>query len=126
MKSPSSMTEWITSSMSYGCVGVLRNEGVEVGAQPLGVVGRLAPGGFIHVVAGRNERERRRICARHSSSFAAQKVSHAALLVVSAWAPPRSSIETFSFVTALITSGPVTNMWLVPSTISVKSVMAGE
>src|SRR5262249_56747710 len=40
-------------------------------------------------------------------------------------APPRSSIETSSDVTALITSGPVTNMWLVPSTMIVKSVMAG-
>ena len=29
-------------------------------------------------------------------------------------------------MTVLITSGPVMNMWLVPSTISVKSVIAGE
>ena len=33
---------------------------------------------------------------------------------------------TSSEVTALITSGPVTNMWLVPSTMMVKSVIAGE
>ena len=41
-------------------------------------------------------------------------------------APPSSSNDTSSEVTALITSGPVTNMWLVPSTMKVKSVIAGE
>ena len=40
--------------------------------------------------------------------------------------PPRSSISTSSPVTVLITSGPVMNMWLVPSTITTKSVSAGE
>jgi hypothetical protein len=33
---------------------------------------------------------------------------------------------TSSWVTARITSGPVMNMWLVPSTMKMKSVMAGE
>ena len=33
---------------------------------------------------------------------------------------------TSSPVTVLITSGPVMNMWLVPSTMRVKSVIAGE
>ena len=41
-------------------------------------------------------------------------------------APPRSSCVTSSRVTLLMTSGPVTNIWLVPFVISVKSVMAGE
>ena len=41
-------------------------------------------------------------------------------------APPRSSKLTSSAVTALMTSGPVTNMWLVSRTMIVKSVMAGE
>ena len=41
-------------------------------------------------------------------------------------APPSSSKVTSSPVTVLITSGPVMNMWLVPSTIRVKSVIAGE
>ncbi len=41
-------------------------------------------------------------------------------------APPSSSKVTSSPVTVLITSGPVMNMWLVPSTIKVKSVIAGE
>ena len=41
-------------------------------------------------------------------------------------APPSSSKLTSSPVTVLITSGPVMNMCEVLSTISVKSVMAGE
>ncbi len=43
-----------------------------------------------------------------------------------ACAPPRSSKLTSSPVTVLITSGPVMNMCEVPSTIRVKSVIAGE
>ena len=43
-----------------------------------------------------------------------------------ACAPPSSSKLTSSPVTVLITSGPVMNMCEVPSTISVKSVIAGE
>ena len=45
-----------------------------------------------------------------------------------AWvcAPPSSSLVTSSWVTALMTSGPVMNMWLVDSTMKMKSVMAGE
>jgi hypothetical protein len=41
-------------------------------------------------------------------------------------APPSSSAVVRSPVTASMTSGPVTNMCEVPSTITVKSVMAGE
>ncbi len=47
-----------------------------------------------------------------------------------AWAcplqPPRRSKLTSSPVAALTTSGPVTNMWLMPSTMKMKSVRAGE
>ncbi len=39
---------------------------------------------------------------------------------------PSSSKVTSSPVTALITSGPVMNRWLVPSTWNTKSVIAGE
>ena len=52
--------------------------------------------------------------------------SGVAHFVACAVAPPRSSIETSSPVTARITSGPVMNMWEVWSTITVKSVIAGE
>ena len=41
-------------------------------------------------------------------------------------APPSSSIVTSSPVTVLMTSGPVMNMFEVPSTMIVKSVTAGE
>ena len=41
-------------------------------------------------------------------------------------APPRSSLVTSSWVTALITSGPVMNMYEVSLTMNTKSVMAGE
>ena len=41
-------------------------------------------------------------------------------------APPSSSCVTSSPVTAFTTSGPVMNMYEVPSTISTKSVIAGE
>ncbi len=47
-------------------------------------------------------------------------------LVLWVRAPPSSSIETSSPVTVLITSGPVMNMLEVPSTMTVKSVTAGE
>jgi hypothetical protein len=41
-------------------------------------------------------------------------------------APPRSSKLTSSPVTVFTTSGPVMNMYELPSTISTKSVIAGE
>ena len=41
-------------------------------------------------------------------------------------APPSSSNVTSSPVTVFTTSGPVMNMYDVPSTISTKSVIAGE
>jgi hypothetical protein len=41
-------------------------------------------------------------------------------------APPSSSAVTVSWVTARITSGPVTNMYEVFLTMNTKSVMAGE
>ena len=45
-----------------------------------------------------------------------------------AWvsAPPRASCVISSPVTALMTSGPVMNIWEMPRTMRVKSVMAGE
>ena len=41
-------------------------------------------------------------------------------------APPSSSKLTSSPVTVFTTSGPVMNMYELPSTISTKSVIAGE
>jgi hypothetical protein len=48
------------------------------------------------------------------------------LVLLWAAAPPRSSIEMSSPVTVLMTSGPVIIMALAWSTMSVKSVSAGE
>src|SRR3989442_3613080 len=47
--------------------------------------------------------------------------------LLEAWAvaPPSSSKETSSPVTALITSGPVMNMFEVPFAMTMKSVIAG-
>ena len=47
---------------------------------------------------------------------------------LAAWvaAPPSSSKLTSSPVTVFTTSGPVMNMYELPSTISTKSVIAGE
>jgi hypothetical protein len=42
------------------------------------------------------------------------------------WAPPSASWVTSSPVTVLMTSGPVMNIWLMPSTMKMKSVIAGE
>src|SRR4029079_7746932 len=47
-------------------------------------------------------------------------------LVACVIAPPSSSNVTSSPVTVFTTSGPVMNMYEVPSTMSVKSVIAGE
>jgi hypothetical protein len=45
-----------------------------------------------------------------------------------AWllAPPSASLVTSSWVTVLMTSGPVMNMYEVPSAMRMKSVIAGE
>src|SRR5712692_11592343 len=66
-----------------------------------------------------------RMSARHSSSPSATKWATPDV-VPWAWAPPSSSAETFSWVTALMTSGPVTNMYDVFLTMKTKSVIAGE
>ena len=66
-----------------------------------------------------------RMRARHSSSFSAAKW---ATPEVAPWveAPPSSSNDTSSWVTARITSGPVTNMYELFLTMNTKSVIAGE
>ena len=81
-------------------------------------------GGSSALFEGMNESSRRMWWSASASSRQAK----CATPLFELWviAPPRSSNETSSEVTALMTSGPVTNMWLVPSTMMVKSVMAGE
>ena len=50
-----------------------------------------------------------RMSARHSRSFSAAKCA-TPLFSLCVMAPPRSSLVTSSWVTVLMTSGPVTNM----------------
>jgi len=61
----------------------------------------------------------------HSSSLPAMKWA-TPLTWLWVVAPPRASMFTSSPVTALITCGPVINIWLVLATIMIKSVRAGE
>ena len=61
-----------------------------------------------------------------SSSSAAHVVRRRPSLELCVCAPPSSSMPTSSPVTVLMTSGPVMNMCEVWSTMTVKSVMAGE
>ena len=123
-KSPSSTIERITACMSYGLFGLSgmsasssphsRSAGSSLGAH--GAASRL--------FCGRNE-----ISARASAIAAASSSqTRWQTPLFSAWesAPPSSSIETSSPVTARTTSGPVMNMCEVSRTIRMKSVMAGE
>ena len=64
--------------------------------------------------------------SRQSASSRGHGSGRRRCLVLCVRAPPRSSKPTSSPVTVLMTSGPVMNMCEVLSTISVKSVMAGE
>jgi len=59
------------------------------------------------------------------SSSSSQAKWATPLLVAWTVAPPRSSMETSSWVTVFTTSGPVMNMWLVFFTMKMKSVRAG-
>ena len=73
---------------------------------------------------GRNDISSR-ISSRHSSSSAQAKWAQPET-VLWVMAPPSCSLVTSSWVTALITSGPVMNMYEVSLTMNTKSVMAGE
>src|SRR5690554_5046627 len=61
----------------------------------------------------------------HASSLALLKCA-TPLIWLWVVAPPKASEETSSPVTVFMTWGPVINIWLVLSTIKIKSVMAGE
>ena len=75
-------------------------------------------------LAGRNASSER-IWARQASSSA---LTMSATPETSEWirTPPSSSMVTSSPSTSLITGGPVMNIWLVPRTMRMKSVSAGE
>ncbi len=81
-------------------------------------------GGSSRLFAGRNDRSVR-IFRRPSASLSATTWATPDVPACVS-APPSASFVTSSWVTALMTSGPVTNIELVPRTIRMKSVIAGE
>ncbi len=89
------------------------------GSSPVSTIGVSS-----RLFEGRKDR-RYRTSSRHVRSSGATKVATPDLV---AWlmAPPSSSRVTSSPVTVFTTSGPVMNMWVVPFTMKMKSVMAGE
>jgi hypothetical protein len=106
-----------------GTLGRVGDERGEPPIHPLRVVGRPVVRGALEVVLGRKRagsgrlrgrspRRARRSARRHSLCCACRRRQ---LFWV-----------TSSPVTLFITSGPVMNMWLVSSTMKMKSVIAGE
>ena len=73
---------------------------------------------------GRYDRRSRIRASAEGSSAAAKWATP--LTVACVMAPPNSSLVTSWCVTALMTSGPVMNMYDVPCTMMLKSVIAGE
>ena len=83
-----------------------------------------AHGADSRLFCGRYERSSR-ASSRHASSSGEVKCATPDFVAWAA-APPSSSNDTSSPVTVFTTSGPVMNMYEVSSTISTKSVIAGE
>ena len=111
--------------MSYGFVGSSGIERVELG--------RLAVDGIRRRVV----RRRLGVVLRQEAEEVAGVLERSLLVrrdvrcatpdfVACVIAPPSSSNVTSSPVTVFTTSGPVMNMYDVPSTMRTKSVMAGE
>src|SRR5438874_2256873 len=88
------------------------------------VTGAANDGGCSMLLLGRYDRSALAMSRQSLSSVAWNCATPD--LVLCALAPPSSSNPTSSPVTVLMTSGPVMNMCEVLSTMSVKSVMAGE
>ncbi len=123
-KSPSSTTRRISPTMSYGWLGDSGTYRSSSGSsRSTGSVGVLL-GGSSWLFDGRNERSVRIFKRQSASDSATRWATPETDACVSA--PPRVSFVTSSCVTVLMTSGPVTNIELVPRTIRMKSVMAGE
>ena len=125
--SPSSTTVEMTSRMSYGVVsgsGISpsrsRSRAVWAVADELGIARRP------HRTVLRKVPEQRPHVVERILLVPGDVVRVAGPSWHGSSAPPSSSNPTSSPVTALITSGPVMNMWATRSTITVKSVRAGE
>ena len=84
-----------------------------------------APAGGDSTLFDGMNRKSDRIASRHSSSLAQVKWL-TPLVAPCVSAPPSASMVTSSCVTVFTTLGPVTNMYEMPRTMKVKSVIAGE
>ena len=99
----------MTSCMSYGWFGLRGHDRVERLGLAVGrVAGRRRAAASSRLFDGRKP-SRSRMSDRHSRSSAAAKCA-TPLLALCVIAPPSSSLVTSSWVTVLMTSGPVTNM----------------
>src|SRR5678816_3460156 len=121
---PSSTTMRISSVMSYGWLGLsgtrlLSRSSAREGSS---VGGRA--GGSSMLFEGRYDISSRMRPRQALSSATAKCATPDTAACV--WAPPSCSLVTSSCVTVLMTSGPVMNMYDVPSTMMLKSVIAGE
>ena len=123
--SPSSTTAAITRLMSYGFVGSSGIERVELGRLAVDRIGRRVVRRRLGVVLRQEAEQVARVLER-GLLVGRDEVRDAGLRRVRRSAPPSSSNVTSSPVTVFTTSGPVMNMYDVPSTIRTKSVIAGE
>ena len=111
--------------MSYGLFGLSGNERVELRAPRGRADRRLGERRRVEVVL-RQEREEIARVVEAGLLVGRDEVRDAGLRVACVAAPPSSSNVTSSPVTVFTTSGPVMNMYEVPSTMKMKSVIAGE
>ena len=111
--------------MSYGLFGLSGIERVELRALAVARIGRLGERRRVEVVL-RQEREQVARVVEARLLVGRDEVRDARLRDACVAAPPSSSNVTSSPVTVFTTSGPVMNMYDVPSTMKTKSVIAGE
>ncbi len=103
---------------------IVRNDVVQLRASPMHRIGRRDPGPLAQVVLRKVRKEASDV-VHCGSLFHAGQVGNPEIVVCLA-APPRCSDSTSSCVAVSTTLGRSTNMWLVPSTMVVNRVIAGE
>lgn len=104
--------------------GVFRNDISQFHVDPVGIVPGGQLRGLFVAILGREGKQLPDL-VQGGPVILGREVRHP-VVELCRMAPPRASGSTSSWVTALITCGPVMNMWLVFSTMMTKSVMAGE
>mmetsp|Transcript_16976 Transcript_16976/g.46641 ORF Transcript_16976/g.46641 Transcript_16976/m.46641 type:complete len:226 (+) Transcript_16976:661-1338(+) len=125
----SKMSPWSTICriMSFMSYGVLGSSGTSRSTS-----GTSRSGGSVASLTGRlarslelGKKSRSLLMALMAATSFSNFPCATPLLLTCTLDPPRSSLVTSSLVTVLTTSGPVTNMYEVDSTMKIKSVMAG-